>query len=45
MLTTEDRIITAVNVGDGAYVDGKEFDELIRINKRKWRNHRRSLWK
>ncbi|WP_106496419.1 IS1182 family transposase [Lentibacillus sp. Marseille-P4043] len=29
MITTEDRIITAVNVRDGAYVDGTMFNELL----------------
>ena len=31
MITTEERIITAVTVKDGAYVDGTEFDELIEL--------------
>lgn len=29
MMTTEDRIITAVHVSNGAYVDGTMFDELL----------------
>ncbi|KGP91094.1 transposase [Pontibacillus chungwhensis BH030062] len=29
MMTTEERIITAVHVENGAYVDGKAFDELL----------------
>lgn len=34
MITTEDRIITAVHVDDGAYVDGKNFDDLIELTKK-----------
>ncbi len=34
MMTTEDRIITAVHVGDGAYVDGTMFNELIELTKK-----------
>lgn len=34
MMTTEDRIITAVHVSDGAYVDGQEFDKLIELTKK-----------
>lgn len=34
MITTEDRIITAVNVSNGAYVDGKKFDELLELTKK-----------
>ncbi|RDW21345.1 IS5/IS1182 family transposase [Oceanobacillus arenosus] len=34
MITTEDRIITAVHVSDGAYVDGKKFDELLELTKK-----------
>ncbi|MDQ0254479.1 transposase [Evansella vedderi] len=33
MMTT-DLIITAVNVGDGAYVDGKKFEELLELTKK-----------
>ncbi|AST89871.1 IS1182 family transposase [Sutcliffiella cohnii] len=31
MITTEDRIITSVRVGNGAYVDGSFFDELLQL--------------
>ncbi|RYG70959.1 transposase, partial [Lentibacillus lipolyticus] len=34
MITTEDRLITAVNVSDGSYVDGKRFDELLELTKK-----------
>src|SRR5699024_7224841 len=34
MMTTEDRIITAVHVNNGAYVDGTKFDELIELTKK-----------
>ena len=34
MMTTEDRIITAVKVNNGAYVDGTDFDELIEWTKK-----------
>ena len=34
MITTEDRIITAVKVNDGAYVDGTQFQELIELTKK-----------
>ncbi len=30
-MTTTDRIITAVHVGDGAYVDGTNFNELLEL--------------
>lgn len=33
VITTEERMITAVRVNDGAYVDGKQFDELIELTK------------
>lgn len=33
VITTEERIITAVRVNDGAYVDGKQFNELIELTK------------
>lgn len=33
-ITTEDRIITAVKVNDGAYVDGTEFNELIELTQK-----------
>lgn len=33
IITTEERIITAVTVDSGAYVDGTNFDELIEITK------------
>lgn len=34
IMTTEDRIITAVRVNDGAYVDGTQFQELIELTKK-----------
>ena len=34
MITTEDRIITAVRVNDGSYVDGTQFHELIELTKK-----------
>jgi len=34
MMTTNDRIITAVHVGDGAYVDGTKFNELLELTKK-----------
>lgn len=34
MITTEERIITAVHVSDGAYVDGTKFDELLELTKK-----------
>src|SRR5699024_5794433 len=34
MITTEDRMITAVNVDHGAYVDGTKFDELLEMTKK-----------
>lgn len=34
MITTDDRIITAVNVSDGAYVDGKNFDHLLELTQK-----------
>ena len=34
MITTGDRIITAVNVSSGSYVDGKMFDELLELTKK-----------
>jgi len=34
IITTEERIITAVTVDNGAYVDGTNFDELIEITKK-----------
>ncbi|MED4351096.1 IS1182 family transposase [Schinkia azotoformans] len=33
MMTTEDRIITAVRVNNGAYVDGTQFHELLELTK------------
>jgi transposase len=33
VITTEDRMITAVRVNDGAYVDGTQFSELIELTK------------
>jgi transposase len=33
VITTEERMITAVRVNDGAYVDGKHFNELIELTK------------
>lgn len=33
MMTTEERIITAVTVKDGAYVDGTDFKELYNLTK------------
>lgn len=34
VITTEDRIITAVRVNNGAYVDGTQFHELIELTKK-----------
>ena len=34
MMTTEERIITAVNVNHGAYVDGTQFQELMERTQR-----------
>jgi transposase len=34
MITTEDRIITAVRVNNGAYVDGTQFHELMDLTKK-----------
>lgn len=34
MITTTDRIITAVNVSNGAYVDGKNFDDLLELTRK-----------
>ncbi len=34
MITTKDRIITALNVDHGAYVDGDKFEELLELTKR-----------
>ena len=34
ILTTEDRMITAVTVNDGAYVDGTEFNELMDLTQK-----------
>lgn len=34
MITTEDRIITAVRVNDGSYVDGTQFHELIELTEK-----------
>ena len=34
MMTTEDRLITAVHVGNGAYVDGVKFAELLELTKK-----------
>lgn len=34
MITTKDRMITAVNVDHGAYVDGTKFDELLEMTKK-----------
>jgi transposase len=34
MLTTENSIITAVSVNDGAYVDGTQFHELLEITQK-----------
>ena len=39
MITTEERIITAVHVNDGAYVDGKQFDDLLELTQEKWSDH------
>lgn len=33
MMTTEERLITAVHVGDGSYVDGTQFDKLLENTK------------
>ncbi len=33
MITTEERMITAVRVNDGAYVDGTQFKELLELTK------------
>lgn len=34
IITTEDRIITAVRVNDGAYVDGTQFQELLELTQK-----------
>lgn len=34
IITTEDRIITAVRVNNGAYVDGTQFNELIELTQK-----------
>lgn len=34
MITTEDKIITAVRVNDGSYVDGTQFHELLELTKK-----------
>jgi len=34
MITTEERMITAVRVNDGAYVDGTTFQELLELTKK-----------
>lgn len=34
MITTEDRIITAVRVHDGSYADGTQFHELLELSKK-----------
>lgn len=34
IITTEDRMITAVRVNDGAYVDGTQFKELMELTKK-----------
>jgi len=34
IITTEERIITAVRVNDGAYVDGTQFNELIELTRK-----------
>lgn len=34
MITTDERIITAVTVKNGAYVDGREFDKLIELTQK-----------
>src|SRR5699024_8785294 len=34
MITTDDRIITAVSVSDGAYVDGKNFGDLLELTRK-----------
>jgi hypothetical protein len=34
MITTGDRIITAVRVSDGSYVDGTLFQELLELTKK-----------
>lgn len=34
MITTGDRMITAVNVSDGAYVDGTKFNKLLDLTRR-----------
>ncbi|CAM5194852.1 IS1182 family transposase ISBch1 [Ureibacillus acetophenoni] len=34
MMTTEDRIITAIHVSNGAYVDGTKFNELLDLTKK-----------
>lgn len=34
MMTTEERIITAVHVDNGAYVDGTVFDKLLELTKK-----------
>jgi transposase len=33
IMTTEERLITAVSVNDGAYVDGTDFEELYELTK------------
>jgi hypothetical protein len=34
IITTEDRIITAVMVNNGAYVDGTQFNELMELTQK-----------
>ena len=34
MMTTDERIITAVHVDNGAYVDGNKFDRLLELTKK-----------
>ncbi|MBP1948294.1 transposase, partial [Virgibacillus litoralis] len=34
MMTTDERIITAVHVGNGSYVDGTQFDKLLKNTQR-----------
>ncbi len=34
MITTNERIITAISVDNGAYVDGRKFDELIELTQK-----------
>jgi hypothetical protein len=43
MITTEDRIITAVHVDNGAYVDGRQFNELFELTKKCGVNIRKVL--